>query len=300
MAIGTTHMYSGIQNKMILFSIWEVGGKNPDVISKHKDATCKDFGGEGTGIQCAIPFAPQIDATYTFVMSVVPAGNLQDYAVQMTDQSSGQTYEIATMRLQTSQENLGAYSFTEDWATYNSSCLQTDQRHVTVQNVKYFKNGQWNLVDPSLVYGDAVFTPNHNEVCTNYDFNFADGKYWMSNGGMSIGTPLNIPGRSRNYYAPPPSPSSTTSASSSTIIPTSSTVIPNVSTTVKAPLASSTNVVSSAVDKGITTAAVTVPGATSVANVPPATVSSTSSSVAVTVPSSSPLPNAPPAVVAST
>ncbi|KAJ3076908.1 hypothetical protein HDU98_011004 [Podochytrium sp. JEL0797] len=201
-AIGIYNAYCGIQSNLILFSIWAVKGVNPVVLSKHANATCGTFGGEGTGIQCKLPNVPKINATYTFVMGVVPApGGLQDYTLQVTDSSTGQTFEIATMRYQTSQNNSGAYGFVEDWAAAGASCFQADQRFVTFSNVTYRANGQWNVADMAKASGTAVFTPNHNEVCVNYAFQFAGGKYWLSSGGMAVGTPLRLAGMPSSYKA---------------------------------------------------------------------------------------------------
>ncbi|ORY40951.1 hypothetical protein BCR33DRAFT_826819 [Rhizoclosmatium globosum] len=204
-AIGINNAYCGIQSQTILFSIWEYGGKNPVVLSQHKNATCGSFGGEGTGIHCQLPYKPSVNVTYTFKMSVKAApGNLQDYTLTVTDQGSNQTFDIATMRYQSSQNNSGAYGFVEDWAESQPSCLQSKQRSVTFSNVKYYiaRSGQWSVADQSQAWGDAVFTPNHNEVCVNYQFKFANGSYWLSSGGLAVGTPLNIPGQSNAYSMP--------------------------------------------------------------------------------------------------
>ncbi|KAI9326173.1 hypothetical protein BDR26DRAFT_957879 [Obelidium mucronatum] len=154
-AIGVNNGYCGIQNKMVLFSFWEYNGKDPQVLSKHANTTCGSFGGEGTGIQCKFPYTPAINATYTFEMSVVDApGGLQDYTLVFTDQSAKDRYTIATMRYQSTQQNHGAYGFVEDWATDYASCLESEQRHITFSNVKYFNdNKEWKSVASSSTTG---------------------------------------------------------------------------------------------------------------------------------------------------
>ncbi|KAJ3076909.1 hypothetical protein HDU98_011005 [Podochytrium sp. JEL0797] len=201
-AIGIHNAYCGIQNQIILFSIWSVKGLNPVVLSQHANVTCKSFGGEGTGTQCKLPYVPKVNATYTFLMSVVPApGGLQDYSLQVTDSSTGQTFPIATMRYQSSQNNTGVYGFVEDWYAPGANCFLADQRSVTYSNVTYRANGKWNVAETAKAYGTAVFKPNHNEVCGNYAFQFAGGKYWASSGGMAVGTWLRLAGMPSSYRA---------------------------------------------------------------------------------------------------
>ncbi|KAJ3407227.1 hypothetical protein CcCBS67573_g02103 [Chytriomyces confervae] len=201
-AIGIQNGYCGIQNDRILFSMWEKGGKNPEVIRKHEKATCADFGGEGTGIQCRVYRTPAVDVTYTFEMTVADApGGLQDYTVSVKDGASGEVTEIATLRFQGRQDNRGAYGFVEDFYEQTESCLEAAVRAVTFKNVEYVdaKSGKSVRMGEKNAYGTAVFTPNHNEVCVNYKFNFENGEFWAGSGGVDMGTPLNMPGGDSVY-----------------------------------------------------------------------------------------------------
>ncbi|KAJ3002172.1 UNVERIFIED_CONTAM: hypothetical protein HDU68_006417, partial [Siphonaria sp. JEL0065] len=42
-AIGINNAYTGIQNDRLLFSMWEFGGKNPEIIATHSQTKCNDF-----------------------------------------------------------------------------------------------------------------------------------------------------------------------------------------------------------------------------------------------------------------
>ncbi|KAJ3234901.1 hypothetical protein HDU81_001044 [Chytriomyces hyalinus] len=201
-AIGIQNGYCGIQNDRILFSMWENGGKNPEVIRKHEKATCADFGGEGTGIQCRVYMTPAVDVAYRFEMTVADApGGLQDYAVSVKEGASGEVIEIAVLRFQGRQDNRGAYGFVEDFYEQKDSCLEASVRAVTFKNVEYvdFKSGKSVRVGEKSAYGTAVFTPNHNEVCVNYKFNFENGEFWAGSGGVDLGVPLNLPGGDTVY-----------------------------------------------------------------------------------------------------
>ena len=51
--------------------------------------------------------------------------------------------------------------------------------------------------------GDAVYTPDHNEICANYRFDDAgDGRFRLSTGGHDVGQPLNLPGGPRTVPIP--------------------------------------------------------------------------------------------------
>ncbi|KAJ3031458.1 UNVERIFIED_CONTAM: hypothetical protein HDU68_003789 [Siphonaria sp. JEL0065] len=212
-AIGINDAYCGIQNDRILFSMWEYGGKNPDVIAKHPQATCADFGGEvrgfkliyhlidnlirysptnllfsnqqGTGIQCNIKMVPSANVKYNFRMDIVTAvAGHQDYTVTVTDSSTGISYAIATLRYGTKQTNTSPYGFAEDFGydTTKPSCLQTELRSVQFSNVKYIPTtgavNSWITVPKNAITSTAVFTPNYNEVCVNYAFSSpAPGTY---------------------------------------------------------------------------------------------------------------------------
>ncbi|KAJ3003125.1 UNVERIFIED_CONTAM: hypothetical protein HDU68_005865, partial [Siphonaria sp. JEL0065] len=97
--------------------------------------------------------------------------------------------------------NYGAYAFVEDFWQESTSCLDTDARTVKFGNVKSVPLGSttnsWVPVTRSQGYGDAVFTPNHNEVCVNYEFKYtADGAFQLTSGGPDVFLPLNLPGKS--------------------------------------------------------------------------------------------------------
>ncbi|KAI9340318.1 hypothetical protein BDR26DRAFT_861699 [Obelidium mucronatum] len=192
--------YCGIQNDRILFSMWQYGGRNPEVISKHPQTTCSDFGGEGTGIQCRIMMTPKLNVKYTFRMDVakVVAGK-QDYTVTVTDGSTGTSYAIATFRYGTVHTNYGAYAFNENFGdnSMKSSCLDTEVRTAEYSNVKFIPVGSSSWVDvaKSSASSTAVFTPTHNEACVNYEFSHSSGTYSMSTGGPNVVRPLNLPGQ---------------------------------------------------------------------------------------------------------
>ncbi len=192
--------YTGIKNGVItgqvLFSVWAVNGVNPTIISQASSATCGSFGGEGTGLHCSIPIAPQTNVPYVFEVQTAlnPDGVSENYTVLFTDPIAQTTTAIATMSYPAKPSQSGGMSFVEDWAESLSSCLANTER-TTDFSAQYHVPGTaaslWSSVTKAS--GDAVWTPNHNEVCENYQYRVVNGAFELSSGGMAAGQPLNLP-----------------------------------------------------------------------------------------------------------
>lgn len=196
--IGINGGYTGIQSHQLLFSLWDVNGVSPVVIDKGT-SKCSNFGGEGTGIKCETPFIPKTNVTYRFEMEVADApAATQDYTVFFTDTSSNVRQKLATMRLPRPQTNSGAYGFVEDWSTEGSSCIDNKPRAAYFGNVKYLDQATGTWVNVTKASGTAVYTPSHNEVCSNYSHTVEAGRFKLSTGGTSVGQPLNMPGGPRS------------------------------------------------------------------------------------------------------
>lgn len=209
--IGFNGGYGGIQSQQLLFSLWDVDGVSPVVIDPGISA-CTTFGGEGTGIKCEAAYKPKVGATYRFELEVAAAPDgKQDYSMFFTDPLDGRRKKLGTLRLPTVLPQSGAYGFVEDWARTAKSCLGNPVRAATYGRVRYQgADGAW--VDVKKALGDAVYTPDHNEICANYRFDDAgDGRFRLSTGGHAVGRPLNLPGVPRTVpmpYEPPVAPPS--------------------------------------------------------------------------------------------
>ncbi len=207
--IGFNNGYGGIQSQQLLFSLWDINGVSPVVIDSGI-STCTTFGGEGTGIKCEAAYVPQIDATYRFELEVAPAPNgQQDYSMYFTDPRDGQRKKLGTLRSPSALPQATAYGFVEDWSDTAHSCLDNPVRAATYSGVRYQGlDGAW--VDVNKAAGDAVYTPDHNEVCANYRFDDAGaGSFRLSTGGHVVGQPLNLPGVPHALpipYEPPVAP----------------------------------------------------------------------------------------------
>ncbi|MFZ6846914.1 DUF3472 domain-containing protein [Undibacterium sp. RuRC25W] len=197
--IGFNGGYSGIQNTQTLFSLWDINGVSPIVIDSGI-SRCSNFGGEGTGIKCEAPFSPKTNITYRFELEInVVAGGMQDYTMYFTDTSTNQRNKLATLRLPYALPQSGAYGFVEDWATDARSCLDNPIRSAVYSNVWYFNSATQQWINSKTAKGDAVYTPNHNEICTNYNFDFSNGTFMLSSGGTNVGYPLNMPASPATY-----------------------------------------------------------------------------------------------------
>lgn len=209
--IGFNNGYGGIQSHQLLFSLWDLDGISPVVVDPGI-SSCTNFGGEGTGIKCQAAYVPEVGATYRFELEVAPtADGRQDYSMFFTDPRDGQRKKLGTLRLPRVLAQSGAYGFVEDWADSAKSCLDNPVRAATYGRVRYQGlDGAW--VDVNKAKGDAVYTPDHNEVCANYRFEDAgNGRFRLSTGGHDVGQPLNLPGVPRTVpmpdeppVAPPP------------------------------------------------------------------------------------------------
>ncbi len=199
MAMGFDGGYTGIQSTQTIFSLWDVNGVSPTVVDKGI-STCSNFGGEGTGIKCEAPFNPKVNVAYRFELqtAVVVAGK-QDYTMYFTDLSTNVKKKLATLRMPVIKQQKGANGFVEDWYTEGTSCLNAAARSVTYSNVSYFDAASKAWVAVNSATGDAVYTPNHNEICSNYKFDYANGVFNLSSGGMNVGYPLNLPGGPKSY-----------------------------------------------------------------------------------------------------
>lgn len=209
--IGFNGGYGGIQSHQLLFSLWDVDGVSPVVVDPGI-SSCTNFGGEGTGIKCEAAYKPKTGVAYRFELEVAAtADGKQDYSMFFTDPRDGSRKKLGTLRLPKVLAQSGAYGFVEDWSDTAKSCLGNPVRAATYGRVRYQgADGQW--VDVKKALGDAVYTPDHNEVCANYRFDDAgNGRFRLSTGGHDVGQPLNLPGVPRTVpmpyeapVAPPP------------------------------------------------------------------------------------------------
>ncbi len=197
--IGFNGGYGGIQSSQTLFSLWDVNGVSPIVIDSGI-SRCSNFGGEGTGVKCEAPLSPKTNVTYRFELETnLVAGGRQDYTMYFTDTSTNERKKLATLRLPSVMPQTGAYGFVEDWGTQASSCLENPLRSALYSNVWYLNSATQQWVNSTTAKGDAVYTPNHNEICTNYNFDFNNGTFMLSSGGMNVGYPLNMPASPTTY-----------------------------------------------------------------------------------------------------
>jgi hypothetical protein len=209
--IGFNGGYGGIQSHQLLFSLWDVDGVSPVVVDPGI-SVCSNFGGEGTGIKCEAAYKPEVGVTYRFELEVATtADGRQDYSMFFTDPRDGQRKKLGTMRVPHALAQSSVYGFVEDWSDTANSCLNNPVRAATFSRVRYQDaSGTW--VDVKKALGDAVYTPDYNEVCANYRFDDAgDGRFRISTGGLDVGRPLNLPGVPRTVpmpyeapVAPPP------------------------------------------------------------------------------------------------
>jgi hypothetical protein len=201
--IGFNGGYGGIQSTQTLFSIWDVGGVSPVVIDPGI-SKCSNFGGEGTGIKCEAPITPKVNVTYRFELETASAeGGKQDYTMYFTDMSNNIRKKLATLRVPSVLAQSGGDGFVEDWYTVATSCLNNAVRAAKYSNVWYSDKTTHAWVNITSAEGAAVYTPNHNEICVNYNFDFGNGIFNLSTGGMNIGYPLNMPGSTKQYPAAP-------------------------------------------------------------------------------------------------
>ena len=209
--IGFNSGYTGIQSHQLLFSIWDINGVSPVVIDTGT-STCKNFGGEGTGIKCETPFVPKVGIAYKFELEFAAVdGGKQDYSVYFTDGSNGVRKKLATMRVPASLKQSGANGFVEDWGVHGTDCLDNKVRAAFYGNVRYHDAATGNWVDVNKARGSAVYTPDHNEICVNYQFGYEAGRFKLSTGGNAVGPALRLPGGPRTVAmpyvaAPPPKP----------------------------------------------------------------------------------------------
>ncbi|KGD58760.1 hypothetical protein DP49_6142 [Burkholderia pseudomallei] len=134
--------------------------------------------------------------------SIAPVAgqNQTDYSVWFTDTSTNARELIATLRYQKAVQSANyANSFVEDWATQGASCLGATQRAGQYGNVWALDraSAQWRAVKRAST--SAVYTPDHNEVCSNYQFSVVNGRFRMSTGGHAVGQPLNLPNGPKSF-----------------------------------------------------------------------------------------------------
>ncbi|WP_211251786.1 DUF3472 domain-containing protein [Andreprevotia chitinilytica] len=194
-AVNWVGAYTGIQSGQLLFSVWDVNGVSPTVIDQGMATTCKNFGGEGTGIQCLLPFTPQVNVAYRFEVDIDPTTDGRtDYTVYFTDMSNGVRKKFATLRYPTTVSAWYASGFVEDWSDAQANCIANPARIAYFGNVQYRDKATNQWVKVTKASGDAVYTPTHNEICSNYQFGVESGNFKLSTGGDAVGQPLNLPG----------------------------------------------------------------------------------------------------------
>lgn len=193
--VGFPGGYTGIQSHQLLFSVWDVGGKDAKVIRSSAGVICSDFGGEGTGRKCEKPFTPKVGNRYRFRVQLTrPDNDNTDYTMYFTDMNGdGIEREYATLRYASPVSTRDAYGFIEDWAGMANGCLNTPARSARYGNVRYRTAASDTWLPLTRAQASAVYTPNHNEICGNYYFGVENGEFkWSTGGNELISAPLNL------------------------------------------------------------------------------------------------------------
>ncbi|QOD62341.1 DUF3472 domain-containing protein [Polaribacter haliotis] len=196
MANGHAQGYFGIQvnsksERRVLFSIWSAFvTDDPKQIPKDYTVTSlgggegviiKNFGGEGSGIQCFKNVNWKVDTAYRFLLKGEPSSvaGSTDYTAYFYDPLIGNWQIIASLRRpKTSTHLKGLYSFLENF--YPSTGNQTRKVNFGNQWV-YTTNKEWLEITEGTFTADA--TANANERL-DYAGGVIGNKFFLKNCGF--------------------------------------------------------------------------------------------------------------------
>jgi hypothetical protein len=191
MACGFDMGYFGIQEladgkKVVLFSVWEPGGKNdPKAVDEERrvklvfqgdGVRIGRFGGEGAGGQSFFDFDWKTGETYRFLVTAKPDDQRTEFAGHFFLPDKKEWKHLVTFSTLAGGNALrGYYSFIEDFRRNRVSATKARQAHFGNGWIKT-KDGQW------VALTRARFTADNNPV-TNINAGVDGDRFFLTTGG---------------------------------------------------------------------------------------------------------------------
>ena len=196
--------WNGRDMTMVLFSVWDVDGRDAILVDDGAANQVVEFGGEGTGRSLRLRFPPaehgaitglpddymlqtgHVYETHLQVTAPAECDDCTDYTVRFTDHTRGLgPIVLGTLRFGQRVVPDYAAAFVEDWLDRpGDHCLNSGERSAYFHAVRHRRGGgEWTEVNR------ARFTPNYvpgnNEICANYGARVEGQRFFMSSGGQT-------------------------------------------------------------------------------------------------------------------
>jgi len=213
--LGANGAYGGIQfvnsdTTMIIFSTWDVGGRDAQIVNNGSCNEIVGFSGEGTGVSCRIRLPPSTYGdvadlpddymlvtghTYQTSIEIQDCGtNCQAYTFIFEDITRGfGPISLGTQRYMSDSINTRGSVFVEDFYRLGN-CVEgyqgeSSERSILYEDARALVDLEWEN-DPELQFS-AVYGGWPEEICSNYYAERTESGILMSSGGVRlVGPPI--------------------------------------------------------------------------------------------------------------
>ena len=189
----------------VLFSVWDIDAtKKAEILDQGDCNATVGFGGEGTGTSCRLLLPPSKhgpiaglpddymlkpgDTYETHLVVTYPAdcATCSDYTFTFTDVTRGLgPISLGTQRRKEKVEPWYGIGFIEDWWDEpGDHCLNSGTRTAYFHDLQAKTKSGWQEITTASF--NVVYAPGNHEICANYFFGVADGKFLVSSGGAEL------------------------------------------------------------------------------------------------------------------
>ena len=146
--------YTGLQrggshyDRQLLFSVWDAPGYGgAELIERASDVLCWTFGGEGTGVACALNYPWTVGSTYRFEVTEEEMNGGSAMTLYVTDLAAGSRRYVGTIRFARRANMTGFGTFVEDFVQRAEHCLAREVRSAAIRRPRVWLDGEWVAVE---------------------------------------------------------------------------------------------------------------------------------------------------------
>ena len=201
--------YTGLQrggdlyDRQLQFSVWDTPRHgDAELIDNASDVVCTAFGGEGTGVKCALDYPWKLGSTYRFEVTAEEMNGGSAITLHVTDLAAGSRRFVGTIRFARSARFLGFAMFVEDFVVRAPHCLTREARSAAIRRPMAWINGAWVAIDDMALGYLGTIPDDPNNPGTPGCANFAVRKHAAGLELVIGGEMAHSPYAPRSYTVP--------------------------------------------------------------------------------------------------
>lgn len=146
--------YTGLQrgghlyDRQLQFSIWDTPGHgDAELVDRASDVVCEPFGGEGTGVKCALGFPWEVGATYRFEITEEEMAGGSALTLHVIDVAAESRRFVGTIRYAARADLRWFAMFVEDFTPREPHCLAREVQSAAIRRPRALIDGAWVALD---------------------------------------------------------------------------------------------------------------------------------------------------------